>query len=261
MDPVLVDELSGRMLGIAREVFGDTLTAMIVKGSAIKGDFIPDFSDFDLHVFASNSVMRGPLVPDATIAIPFQDRFSRIDVSRYRVSQIQVMMISAQNHPPDWIPPLPGTFRLIHGELPDSLPEVTDDLLRMHAASGLRSYTRWVDTLLARIVDKPDDQLADSVRLAGTIMKAGLYEAAIVLGTDPRQAWYLPLRQILDIVEPALFPERIASRYFGRAVQWASVREHGPELRTMLADSLTVLDVLSALPDLPVQTNIHPHGA
>jgi hypothetical protein len=255
MDPILVDEMSERMLGIARDVFGETLVAMIAKGSAIKGDFIPDFSDFDVHIFAAESVMRGPLVPDESIAIPFQERFSEIDIGRYRVSQIQVMIISAQDHPADWVPAQPGTFRLVYGQLPDSLPAITADLLRAHAHRNLPGYRGWADTILARVVDKSNAQLADNVRLAGTVMKAALYEASIVLGAEPQNVWYRPLTEILDTVEPAVLPDRSASRYYESAWRWAAIQRDPTALRSMLSDALTTLDTLATLPDLPHSAN------
>lgn len=249
MDPELVDELSGRMHAIAQEVFADAMTGMIAKGSAIKGDFIPDYSDFDVHIFARDEVMRAPLVPHASIAIPFQERFSAIDIGRYRVSQIQVMVISASEHPPDWVPAMPGAYRLISGSLPDGLPEITDDLLRQHARDGLVRWSGWVDTVLARIIDKSDGQLADNVRLTGTIMKAALYEAAIVLGDTPTHTWRRPLTDVLAMVEPDRLPDRQATRFFEHAWRWADVRQDGSVLRTMLADGISVLEVLTNLPD------------
>jgi hypothetical protein len=249
MDPALVDELSSTMLGIAQEVFRENLTAMIVKGSAVKGDFIPHFSDFDVHLFADDSVMRGPLAPVQSIAIPFQERFSTIDVEHYRVSQIQVMIISAGNHPPEWIPAMPGSYRLVYGELPDSLPDVTAELVRAHAHDGLSRYGTWIDSLLGRIVDKPDPQFADSVRLAGTLLKSALYEASIVLGSPPLETWDRSLRDVLDHVEPQVMPGRPASQYFERAWHWVDIRTDGNDLRPMFADCLTALESLTKLPD------------
>jgi hypothetical protein len=245
MDPAIADELSDRMLGIARDVLGEDLRAMIVKGSAIKGDFIPDFSDFDVHIFAGDSVMRGPLTPVADVAIPFQRQFAEIDVPSYRVSQIQVMFISATDHPSDWVPALPGTFRLLHGALPESLPAISDEMILRHATAGLERYRDWIDTILSRIVDKPLPQFADNVRLAGTLMKAALYEAAIVLGARPTEAWLTPLSEMLDIVEPRIMPRRPATRYYRHAWEWATAREDGGTLSTMLADAIEALELLS----------------
>ena len=244
MQPELADELSGRLLGIARDVIGEDLAGMIVKGSAIKGDFIPWFSDFDVHLFVDDAVMRGPLTPSQAIAVPFQERFSAIDVDDYQVSQVQVMMISATRYPQDWTPALPGSYRLVYGAVPESLPEVTAEMARSHAFDGLVRYEQWIDTLLARIVDKPDQQLADNVRLAGTLLKAALYEAAIVLGSPPLETWERSLRDILDEVEPQLMPDQPATRYFERARRWREIRDDGAELRPMLADGLSALQVL-----------------
>lgn len=250
MGPTRAEALGQHMLDIASAVFADSMTGMIVKGSAIKGDFIPYFSDFDVHIFADSRVMRGPLVPDISIAIPFQERFASIDVEGWQVSQIQVMIIDGDNPPPEWVPPLPNSYRVLAGSIPPAYQHVEPDELRIKAAQNLHGYSSWVDTLLGRIVDKPDHQLADSVRLAGTIMKAGLYEAAIVLGDDPIAVWNSSLQEILDTVEPQIFDDQPASRYYQRAWNWREVRADGAVLRPMLFNALTALDTLSRLSDL-----------
>jgi hypothetical protein len=244
MDPRIVEELSGRILSIASEVLGDSLQAVIVKGSAINGDFIPDFSDFDVHIFAHDNSMRGLMTPTSQVALAFQERFSYIDVPAYRVSQIQVFFISATKHPDDWVPPLPGTYRLIHGVLPNTLPELEPDVLRRLARQGLLRCDHWVDTLLGRMLDKPDDKLGDTVRLTGTILKAALYEAAITIGSDPFQTWLAPLGDVLDVVEPELMPSRPATRYYARAWRWAEIQHNGPELRAMARHGIDALDAL-----------------
>jgi hypothetical protein len=251
MDPARAEALGQKMLNIASDVFGDAMTGMIVKGSAIKGDFIPYFSDFDVHIFTDSRIMRGPLVPDISVAIPFQEKFSAIDVEAWQVSQIQVMIIAADNPPEKWSPPLPGSYRVLAGSIPPIYQHIDPDQFRTSAAQNLRGNGRWVDTLLGRIVDKPDQQLADSVRLAGTIMKAGLYEAAVVLGDDPITVWNSSLQEILQTVEPRVFDDQPASRYYRQAWNWRDVRSDGPSLRAMLSDALTALDRLSHLQDLP----------
>jgi hypothetical protein len=247
MDPATVDDLTTRLRVIALDVLGERLRAMIVKGSAIKGDFIPHFSDFDVHLFAGEEAMRAPLTPLPEIALAFQEHFSMIDVPSYQVSQIQVMFIAASNPPEDWIPALPGTFRLVHGELPETLPVVTPELIREKAREGLAAIPGWIDTLVARMPDKPDDKLEDTVRLTGTILKAALYEAAIVLGTEPEQTWLARLAEVLDVVEPALMPARSATRYYARAWRWAEVRHDGPQLRAMFCDGITALEALAGV--------------
>jgi hypothetical protein len=245
MDPAVADELGRRIVDMSRDVLGDDLHAVTVKGSAIYGDFIPDFSDFDVHLYVAGRVMRGPMAPTVDVAFRFQERFAEIDVPAYRVSQIQVFFLSIDNYPTEWTPPLPSAYRVLFGTIPPVGPELTPEFIRRNARTGLVGCTRWIDTLLTRIVDKPDDLLEDHVRLAGTILKAALYQAAIELGEDPFEVWTWSLSDVLDRVEPELMPSRSATRYYRDAWHWSEVRRDGASLRRMGRNGIDALDALA----------------
>jgi hypothetical protein len=247
MDPARAHELGQRVVDLARDTLGDALHAVTVRGSAIFGDFIPDFSDFDAHLYVDARVMRSPITPTPDITFRFQERFSEIDVPAYRVSQVQVFFISASHHPPEWTPPVPGTYRVLYGAIPPGGPELTADLLRRNARAGLIECARWVDTLLTRMVDKPDDRLPDPVRLTGTILKAALYQAVIELGEDPFAVWQWPLADALDRVESTLMPSRPATRYYRDAWRWSEAQHDGATLRRMARHGIDALDTLSRL--------------
>ena len=115
----------------------------------------------------------------------------------------------------------------------------------------LAAVPGWIDTLVARMPDKPDDRLEDTVRLTGTLLKAALYQAAIVRGSDPEATWRASLSEVLDFVEPAIMPARPATRYYARAWQWSEVRRDGHQLRDMFRNGIAALEALGSLSELP----------
>lgn len=246
MDEELVEELSGLVLAAAREVLGDRLVGAIVKGSAILGDFFPDFSDFDVHLFAEPAAMRGPRSLRADLALDFQRRIGPIEPASYDVSQIQIYFVTAGAHPADWAPPIPGTHRLIYGALPPSASALGPDTLIEQARLGVRNLDPWIDKQIESIVDKPDSRLSAPIRLLGTILKPSLRQAATLLGADPIAVWRMPLAEVLGLVEPALLPEREASGYYAGARDWHAVREDPAALREMARLGLRALEGLAA---------------
>jgi hypothetical protein len=63
-----VDEVVAHILPALRTVFGVHLRAAIVKGSVIKGDFIPFYSDLDIHVFLESAALLDGATPRADSA-------------------------------------------------------------------------------------------------------------------------------------------------------------------------------------------------
>ena len=57
---------------------------------------------------------------------------------------------------------------MVWGALPAGAPEPTAEQILESSREGLVRISRWIDTFLNRLADKPDDQLADTVRLIGT---------------------------------------------------------------------------------------------
>lgn len=246
MDPRLVEELSGRIVAAALGTLGDQARAIILKGSAITGDFFPYYSDLDVHVYTDPAAMRAPRSPRPELAFRFQASIAALDPASYQVSQAQVIFISTGDHPTDWTAPLPGSYRVLHGALPDHLQRVDEPRVRARALADLRGLDRWANSLIESMVDKPDGQLAAGVRLTGTILKPSLRQAATLLGAPAIEVWRWPLGRVLALVEPALLPEREASGYFAGAQRWVDVRGDGVALRAMAMVGIRALDTLHA---------------
>lgn len=244
MDPALVADLSRLITDATEATLGNALVAIIVKGSAINGDFYPYYSDFDMHVYVEPGAMRGPrsLRPDLTFR--FQAAIGGIDPASYAVSQVQVIFLNAETVPPGWTPSLPGTYRTIYGTPPGPYP-IDDALLIARAADGLRRLDSIVDSLLESLVDKPDHRLGQTVRLIGIYLKPALRQAATVLGAPTVDVWLWPNDQVLALIEPAIIPDHSATRFFAFARRWPDVAHDRDALREMGRLGIIALEALS----------------
>jgi hypothetical protein len=232
--------LTGLLLAALERAFGDGVVAVILKGSALKGDFVPHYSDFDLHAFVRGGLL-GPRTPDLAHALGLQEALGAIDPEAFAVSQIQLYLLGAGSYPPDWIPPIPDTYAVVHGALPPDLP-VPDPAAAVAAArTFLGEVRRTADAFLGRIADKPDGQLARYIRSFGTDLKPLAYHAAVLRGADPLGVWRLPLREVLP-------PAPALHRYFAEVWEWAAVRRDPARLRRLVATAYrAVLEVCAII--------------
>lgn len=220
MDAQVRDALTQRMLEAVLRVFGSSVRAGILKGSALKGDFIPGYSDFDLHFFVDDAVMRDALTPKLEYAFAFQEAIGAIDPAEYSVYSYQVYFLSAENYPPDWAKPLPGTYITIFGQLPASLTEIDPQSYIEKAPKDLAAHMRYMQSLIGRMLDKPNTHLEPLARLSGTFIKPVPYAVATLLTKDPERIWKMPLSEVLPLVEPRAFPSRSVSAFFDLVQGW-----------------------------------------
>ena len=68
----LLDDAVPLQVDALDRVFAESLTAVIAKGSVILGNFVPGYSDLDLHAFIEPSRLRSPLVPHPRDALRFK---------------------------------------------------------------------------------------------------------------------------------------------------------------------------------------------
>lgn len=226
--------LAGLLLAAGLEVFGDGLVTAILKGSAVKGDFVPGYSDFDMHLFLRSSVV--PMVdgrtPALDRALAFQAAMGGLDPEAFGVSTIQVYFLDGPNYPSDRTPPIPGTYELVYGSLPPDLPQPQPDEIVTKARSFFPWARREAQAFIGRIADKPDSRLASYVRLFGTSVKPAVYHAAILRGEPPLEVWRRSVADVLPVVDPWC-PSGSLDAFFAGVWRWSEVRHDPARLRAL----------------------------
>jgi len=245
LDKDRLDELVGHVLQAARTAFGPHLRAGILKGSAYKGDFFPGYSDLDVHLFIADEVMRSSRVPETSYALAFQEQFGTVRPEDYGISQCQIYFITWSHYPYDWVRPIPGTYRLIYGELPPGFDEVDVEEHRRNAERYLLQLDGLASWLIGGFVDKPDDGLWRYVRLLGTFLKPLPYQILIVQGGDPAEVWRRRLAGVLAEVEPVACPSRRISAFFEAVRDWEAIYGQPDQARRLLRIGLEAVDEVS----------------
>lgn len=210
-----------RITAAARVAFEDRVRAVILKGSALTDDFIPGYSDLDVHVYVPGKYMMGPRAPRLEACVRFQREVGDLDSDALGISGIQVFFINADRYPDDWTKPLPGTYVLVYGGPVDDDMSTEEYLTRSHA--NLRAYPGHMARLLDRFADKPNASIRNLVRLAGVFLKGALYSAVTVAKGDPHEPHRGVWQENLDLLEREGVEVGTSRTFFGQVRDWASL--------------------------------------
>ena len=248
--PARTEEAARLLLAALQACFPDDLRGVLLKGSTIKGDFVPGYSDLDLHVFLRPEAMIAPRAPHPVAAMRFQAAIGGLDPREFGCNSFQVIFLDWSRYPEDWARPVPGSYQVLLGELPPGFTEVSAENYRRHARAGLARLDRAIAQLIERAVDKPDRNLPPILRLAGIELKGAVYSAATLITPDPLSVWRQPLWQVLDLLKPQLdFQPALAACFYGLA-DWQHLRHQPERVRRTFIE---ILEALAALRDWAAQ--------
>ncbi|MCL6650362.1 MAG: hypothetical protein K6U89_18830, partial [Chloroflexi bacterium] len=166
--PAAVRERAARvLLDAAFAALGpDPVEAALVKGSAVKGDSVPGYSDFDFHLFVQSDRVPtlGGLRPAPGPALAFQKAIGGLDPAGYGVSSFRVHFVDSGKYPAEWLPPLPGTCEIVYGNPPVGLPVPGPRDIIREAGRFFGSAPQALAVVVERVLDKPDGRLPALVR-------------------------------------------------------------------------------------------------
>lgn len=234
------------LLAALRSGFGGDLRCVLLKGSALKGDFVPGYSDLDLHCFLSPEVMVGRAAPTPELAMRFQSAIGKLEPRDYGCNSFQLYFLNHERYPDGWAKPVPGSYVVIHGETPDGFGEVTREEYLEHARNALSRLPVTAAQLIERGIDKPDRSLPPILRLAGIELKQATYAAASLLTGDPLLIWTLPRQEVLSRLREAslpCLPELRAT--FAALEQWEELVADPDRVRVTLLSALRLLGELA----------------
>jgi len=237
----LVDEAAELVVSACKKSFGSSLECVTLKGSAVKGDFIRSYSDFDFHVYVKPEAMESERVPKVSYALRFQKAFGRVNPADYGASQFQIYFINSQRYPDDWAPPVEGTFRVVWGKLPSAVTEVGDEAYVQRANENLRTVGDTRNTLIGRFVDKPDAAVPGLVRLLGVNLKNFMYSVMILVSNEPKDGLRLRLDEMITEVEKGVGSKGHLNAYFEQISDWAAIQQDADKARAAFEEGMAAL--------------------
>lgn len=222
LDATLRDEAVTVIREAALEAFDSHIHAILLKGSALRDDFLPGYSDLDIHIYVPSSHMRGGRQPRLENALRFQRAIGALDPTDYGVSSFQVFFIDAEHYPEDWSRPLKGTYEVLYGGPMDEASSREEHLRR--SRENLSSYPGYIATLIERFVDKPDARIPDFVRLAGVFLKGAVYSASVAIANDPEVVVEHSLWELLGVLVDGGVETQPAEEFFRKVREWNEMR-------------------------------------
>ncbi|MGH2450778.1 MAG: hypothetical protein ACRDGE_05830 [Candidatus Limnocylindria bacterium] len=232
-----------RIVQALGEVFADDLRCVLLKGSVLRGDHIPYFSDLDVHALVEG--VGASRAPDWPRGLAFQRLIGGLDPEHFGVGAFQIELLAPGYHR-EWPTPLPGTYEVLFGEAPRSFAAADPAEHLAAAPTSLARLAAVRDSLVAGLLDKPDRALPPRVRLLGTHLKGALLSAACLLTADPVRAHGSTRHALVMLVGDALGVERELAVFYELASTWRETRTRGEDLRAMWAMGMTTLDALAS---------------
>ena len=210
----------------------DDLEAVIVKGSAVRGDFIAGYSDLDVHIYLRSKALYSPRTPLPEQAVSFQRGIGGLKPEEYGVSFFQVNFLDASDT--DFLPPSGGPATFIYRKRDFGFGEIPESAYVEDAREALEDIPQNVATVLTRFVDKPDTEIWRPVRLAGAYLKAATYNLLCLLEKDFHGPWNLPFREAAARLLKFTQGEVDVNRFLDYVENWELVRTNAEKLRQSL---------------------------
>lgn len=244
-DAKILNRAVDLVVSASKTAFRDSLVCVTLKGSAVRGDFIQGYSDFDFHVFLKHEAMDDETIPKIEGAMQFQKAFGDIDPEDFGVSQFQIYFIDSENYPHDWVPPVEGTYRICWGNLPSTGKEVDDSMYLKYAKRHLLDVGFSRKKLVERFVDKPNNKVPSVVRLLGATLKGYMYSVSILSTSKPKIVLKLTLDKLLPIVEDGIGSKGHFSRFFEYIFNWALLKQDYEYAREAFREGTKALEEIS----------------
>lgn len=226
------------IVGALRDSFEGDLTCVALKGSVLRDDHIPFWSDLDVHAFVRGT--GDSLAPDWPRAIAFQRAIGKLDPAAYEVGYFQVTFVPHDRYPAAWPAPFPSSQEVLFGEPPRAEPSAAEHLDR--ARERLAGARAALAAIVRNIVDRTDAGLARPVRVLGTELAGQIVSAACLLSGDPERVVRSRRAPLVHVVGEALGNERELIVFYELAREWREVRAHPEQLRAMAAAGLAALE-------------------
>lgn len=241
----IVNQAISTMVLACKTVFVDDLECIILMGSAVKGDFIQGYSDFDFHVFLKPNAMNGERTPKFEGALKFQKLIGEINPHDFGACQFQIFFINSRKYPRDWLPPMKGTYKIVWGKIP-SFQEIDDSIYLKYARKAVANVEQDRQRLIERFVDKPNSQLPTMVRLLGTYMKGHLYSVSILLTSRPKVVLNLKLDELISVVEKGMGSTGRISKFYEYVSNWLIVQNQCEYAQEAFKTGIEALDEINS---------------
>lgn len=182
-----------------KSVFGESLVAIINKGSTVKGGFIPGLSDMDLHVYLKDDAFVYNDFLKLELGLSLNERLDKL-IRQYDIGggPIQVIMINVSK-PKNWSGPLPGTYIVLYGDECPETPPKAEEMLeydRVNLQNPSYGYG-----LVNSFTDKTSDALPGYVRRLNTAVTPTFYRVLSLTTGKPLKVWKMTRFEVLDALE------------------------------------------------------------
>lgn len=170
---------------------------LLAHGSAYKGGYIPGCSDIDFQLYLDPAAFTPEgLLPLHLLTAIHRD-IARITPAPFRYIQCYALPCAT---PAGQVPPIPGAYTLLAGNLP--VAEATGGQLLASARKALAQLDPLPRSLASELLSHGAGRLQHKTRLLCTDVWPTLYHIACLLHHDPIAVWNLPKQDVIALLPP-----------------------------------------------------------
>ncbi|HEU5373894.1 MAG TPA: hypothetical protein VFV38_00495 [Ktedonobacteraceae bacterium] len=163
------------------------LLGLLIHGSALKGGFIPECSDIDLHVYLLSDAFTIYQQLPLAICSAIQRDLARIDPAPFQYIQGYALPPAPR---PGYVGPIPGAYHMLTGLLP--VPEASEADLQNSARKSLADIDGRIAYYCRGLLDHGSGKLERLVRFICTDLWPILYQVLTIQEQDGIRVWGLP---------------------------------------------------------------------
>ncbi len=209
-----------------KAMFGDRLRCVLLTGSVAKSEWIPGWSDLDIHALVDglNIIGLGPGVARAG-----QRNLGPLDRHRHQLGSLQLMLIDADRYPRGFVPPV--TYELVFGELPRALTEVPAQVYWDKVDADLGSLRMKALAIASAFMSSTDAELPAVVQKVAGLLKDGLYATTVTIVGDPLRGLALRRAELLSLVGARMGNGSELRRFYALLERWDLTLQDADSLR------------------------------
>lgn len=162
---------------------------LLIHGSALKGGFIPGCSDIDFRLYLRDEAFAANGDLKWGISLAIQRDLAKIDIAPFQYIQCyaQPLHLTRNEQSGGDIGPIPGSYRMLLGELP--VPEPTADQVIARARHQLENLVVHQSHLANGLLDHGGGRLERHARWVCTEVWPTLFNLLTVRTQNPFHIW------------------------------------------------------------------------
>jgi predicted nucleotidyltransferase len=203
-------EIFSYLLESVLKVFEGEVICFLIHGSIVKGGLIEGFSDLDVQVFLKESSFdEFGLKLERCMEI--QKLIGNLNLTKIGAQYLQMYFHNPKEMPDWYTPPFKGSFKILHGKLPEEL-DFNAENFRNRMIKSLKELRIEVKNTISNFADSSNKTVYRRTRLLATKIYPIMYSLLSYDLLNPIEIWTKPKFEVLELFRQK-YQKKIITNY------------------------------------------------